>query len=188
LEQVKIALVVSELWRILPGLPPYGPLVTNFSPNGRGGHSEGFVVEISPSPLQSWVGNFQRGDGSLDKVIQHPDDRHVIVVAGGQGYIIDALSRELTCLLESGVSSMLIISDQRQVVVSDDIRLQLVGSQGLIWSTRRIAWDGIQELRLDGDFIRGQAWNVIDDCWDDFAVDLETGSVAGGAYAEDWPE
>jgi len=183
-----MALVVSQLWRILPGLPPYGSVATNFSPNERGCHSEGFVVEISPSPLQSWVANFQRGGGSLDRVIEHPDDRHLIVVAGGQGYVIDPSSCELTCLLGWRVSSLLIISDRRQVVISDDIRLQLVGSQGLVWSTRRIGWDGIQELSHDGDCIRGQAWKVIDDCWVDFTVDLETGRAAGGAYAEDLPD
>src|SRR6185312_14109421 len=90
----KMAGVITDTWQILAGLPAYGALAISFSPDGHGGHSEGLVVEFSPPASPSWVGNFQRGGGRLDSVIQHPDDRHVIVIAGGQGYVIDPISRE----------------------------------------------------------------------------------------------
>jgi hypothetical protein len=36
----------------------------------------------------SWVGNFERGATRYNSVLAHPDGRQVVIVAGGEGYII----------------------------------------------------------------------------------------------------
>jgi hypothetical protein len=57
-----------------------------FSLSGQGLHREGLVVSFA-APSGTWVGNFQRGDASLDEVLAHPDGQHVVVVAGGNAYV-----------------------------------------------------------------------------------------------------
>ena len=49
-------------FRVLKGLPPYGPMEKPFPERfGRSG-SEGFVVEFLPEESEKWVGNFEPGD------------------------------------------------------------------------------------------------------------------------------
>ena len=50
--------------------------------------------------------------------------------------------------------------------------------------TRRISWDGIWNLRVEQDRLKGQAWNPFDDSESPFSVDLKTGDVEGGSYTE----
>lgn len=75
--------------RALPGLPPYGELPLRFSAHGVGTHSEGFVVEFQTSTDRNWVGNFVRGLNKFDWIGSHPNGREALVIAGGQGYLID---------------------------------------------------------------------------------------------------
>jgi hypothetical protein len=79
----------------LEGLPPYGDLPQQFSATGLGMHREGYVVQFRPETLDEWVGNFQRGLGSLEGVYEHPDPSLLVVVAGGQGYVLDLGTRSL---------------------------------------------------------------------------------------------
>lgn len=81
-------------WEILNGLPAYGPMAEPFTATGKGTHSEGLVVKFKNS-TESWVGNFQRGFSSLDKVLQHPNGHLVVVVAGGTAYVVDPRTRSL---------------------------------------------------------------------------------------------
>src|SRR2546428_180401 len=82
-------------FRVLPGLPATGAWAEQFSETGSGKHSEGFVVEFFPEMNPSWVGNFQPGLTSYNAVLQLPSGRLVIVVAGGQAYVIDPDERSL---------------------------------------------------------------------------------------------
>ena len=82
-------------FHVLPGLPPYGPLAlpVPFSATGMGTHKEGFVVEFLPGESASWVGNFQRGLSKFDLVVNEPGSNRLIVVAGGEAYLVDPLTR-----------------------------------------------------------------------------------------------
>src|SRR5258705_1026244 len=84
-----------ERYKVLEGLPPYGDLPQPFSETGMGTHREGLVVQFSPDAAPVWVGNFQRGMGSLEGVFNHPNQALLFAVAGGQAYVIEVNSREL---------------------------------------------------------------------------------------------
>ena len=82
--------VAVEKFKILAGLPVYGDLPEQFSATGIGMHREGFVVQFFPSEkIASWIGNFQRGLNFFDEAFEHPDGSSVVVVAGGECYIVD---------------------------------------------------------------------------------------------------
>src|SRR5262245_27211515 len=67
----------------LPGLPPYGPREPSVASNTARAWSFAF------GPRQNWVGNFHGGHGRAESVVDHPDKRRVVVLASGQGYVID---------------------------------------------------------------------------------------------------
>src|SRR5215213_4990454 len=76
-------------FHVLPGLPPYGPTPRPFPAAwGRLGR-EGLVVEFEGTGTDVWMGNFVRGDGRLSSVLPHPDGRRVLVIAGGDLWVVD---------------------------------------------------------------------------------------------------
>ena len=55
------------------------------------------------------------------------------------------------------------------------------------WQTRRLSWDGLRNLALDGDDLIGEAYDPTDQSWHAFSVDLSTGEAQGGSYGRGAP-
>ena len=167
----------SGLFEVLPGLPGVGPIPEPFSATGQGTHSEGFVVRFHPHTSESWVGNFQRGEGSLDGVFLHPDGRTVIVVSRGQAYHIDPKNRAM--LRHFGCCITGIVQDVSRglLVFADWTKLWAFDRTGQRWVSERIAIDGIRNLRIEPDSIGGEAFDPSGDKWYQFSVSLETGKM-----------
>ena len=168
--------------RILPGLPPYAPLTTAFPPEWGTVGSEGVVVEFT-SGTGTWVGNFQPGLEGLQFIDLHPDNQHVVVVADGDLWVVDADQRVAERLLPA-IKEALVVSDPDGWVFSrQGLALARLGPSGLIWHTRRLSWDGFDQLRIVGSELKGLAWSL-DDQWYAFTVDLRTGKSTGGSYGD----
>jgi hypothetical protein len=169
-----------DQFRVLPGLPAYGPWPEQFSASGAGTHREGYVVEFFPDSPESWVGNFQPGGSSYSEIVPYPGGSSVAVIAGGQGYLIQPVTRSLRRTFGGYICSTLQLDD----LLITDSRVCLEGwdRDGQRWHTRRISWDGIRDLRVDGGKVKGEAWSPLDDTWKPFTVDLKTGVAEGGAY------
>lgn len=171
-------------FRILPGLPADGPPPKQFTYGDKRTHSEGVVVEFSPPSTASWVGNFQRGIGSYSGAVTHPNAHDVIVVAGGEGYVVDPQTAALKATFGGGICGLW-MADSRLVILDDSgIRFSALAEHGWRWHTQRVSWDGFDNVTLDRERLLGQAWNAIDQCWQPFSIDLATGTVEGGAYIE----
>lgn len=140
--------VVPE-FEVLPGLPPYGPLAVAFSATGQGTQREGFVVRFFPNEGESWVGNFQPGMTSLSTVEPHPDGQRVIVISGGQGYVIDLNYRNAVQYIGGQYECILRAGDL--LILSTPIDIEAVGPEGQRWKTRRISWAGLEELEVRTD-------------------------------------
>lgn len=170
-------------WEILDGLPVYGPMAEPFSATGEGTHREGFVVRFSPS-TGSWIGNFQRGFSSLNVVLAHPDARHVVVVAGGTAYIVEPDSHALVSHFGALIEEIVSVPEIGFVLFGNGLWFEALGPKGKVWRSRRISWDGMRNLVLAGEVIRGDAWapEGPDGAWYPFELEVMTGAVRGGAY------
>jgi hypothetical protein len=152
-----------EKFTILKGLPPYGDPPEQFTSTGQGTHKEGFVVEFHPVNLSKWVGNFQRGLGNYDCVLEHPDPNFITVVAGGDGLFL----KEKSLIIFNNMVDLIILDHRKKLL-----------------KTERISWDGIQGLRLDGDYIVGKSWDPMRNKWIPFKVCLNNLDVTGGSYSD----
>jgi hypothetical protein len=170
------------LFKQLPGLPGEGSMPVQFSSTGRGTHREGFVVEFHPDSSKSWVGNFQPGSSTFSTILLHPDGKSVIVISSGQGYCVDADSKELLSEFGGSLTGFIAIPGYSMLVLSDDIYLHALLPSGFAWQTKRISWDGIQKLALSADTIVGEAYDAMSDTWMPFSVSLDNGRVNGGAF------
>ena len=172
-----------EKFKILAGLPAYGDLPKQFSSTGMGTHREGFVVQFLPSKNPAWIGNFQRGLRSLDEALEHPDGSSVMVVAGGECYVVDVENRKLKEVFGGMFESIISVPNKNIVIFGSPIDFEAHGVSGRSWQSRRISWDGIRNLNLEGDTLTGEAWNL-NDVWTPFSLDVNTGVHKGGANVD----
>jgi len=103
-------------------------------------HREGFVVEFRHAS-GDWVGNFQRGGTGFDAALPHPDGQSVIIVAGGEGYVIAPSSRTQTTVFGGDITNV-VFNGPEQVVLSTFTDFLAFDANGEQWRTRRLSWDG----------------------------------------------
>ena len=168
---------------IQEGLPPYGPAALPFPESGQSAFREGLVIRFSGTTGDSWIGNFQRGfpDG-FDFVVDHPDGRHVIIIAGGTGYIVDPGLRRQTHLFGGGVDFAQDVQGLGLVVFSDGVSFGAIDAGGTRWRSEQVSWDGIRNIVVDDATLRAEAWSPIPDRWHPFELNLLTGATSGAIY------
>jgi hypothetical protein len=128
------------------------------------------------------MGNFQPGMTDYSAVFPHADGVSLIVIAGGQAYVIYPAERRLVTVFGGDFDVALTVPALSTLVFGNGVRLEAWDRSGLRWQTRRISWDGMRELRIEDGKIKGEAWSPLDDCEYPFSVDLATGAVEGGSY------
>lgn len=98
--------------------------------------------------------------------------------------MIDPNLQRLVQTFGGGIDSALAVPGFNMTIFSDGLHLEAWGAVATQWRTRRLSWDGIWDLHVDQNWLRGYAWDAIDDREQPFSVDLGTGDVEGGAYRE----
>lgn len=168
-------------FRILEGLPATGDLPTQFSATGIGMHSEGLVAKFwSESSDESWIGNFQRGLNLFDQAVQHPNLVDIIIVAGGDVYVVNPERRTLQDNFGGDFETITAVPDQSLFIFGTSIDFVAVGSKGRAWRSARIALDGIRSMKLENGMLTGEAY-TLEDQWTPFSLDVASGEFTGGA-------
>jgi hypothetical protein len=130
----------------------------------------------------TWAGNLKPGLGGLDDVRRHPNGRGVLVASKGNLWQVDPIERTAQELAPA-VFAVWKVAD-RLVYDNQGLWFLCLGSSGWLWQTRRISWDGFDQIDVGERQITGQAWSPVQDRWLPFSVDLQTGAVEGGSYIE----
>jgi hypothetical protein len=76
------------------------------------------------------------------------------------------------------VASFTHIPERRALLFDETLYLSLVATVRVQWRTKRLSWDGIRNLSIAGDFVRGEGWRY-DETWHQFTVSLDTGIFKG---------
>ena len=170
--------------RALSALPVEGAPAIGFSATGRGLHSEGFAVAVTTTDGSHWTGNFVRGMTRFDFAAAHPNSRSMIVIAGGQGYIVDPESRTVSEYFGAAITGAFAHPSRNWLVLNDQgVGFLALGESGWVWASRRISHDGFKDLAIVGTALKGNAWEP-GDSWIPFELDLDTGEHFGGSYIE----
>jgi hypothetical protein len=138
-------------------------------------------VQFSVGSGATWVGNFQLGMTKFIGSFEHPDRSHVVVVSGGEVYVVDPANRSAQ-ELGGMVVSVIPVGDSEGLLLVEVLWLTYLDQSGFKWRTRRLSWDGIRNLSVQDGVVTGQGWRY-DNTWHDFKVALESGATEGGAYA-----
>lgn len=112
-----------------------------------------------------------------------PDPEQICAVAGGYAYLanINAPGQctqlplrpvvEVRAALDSG----LLLFAGFQTIIG-------WGTNGQVWETPRLSWDGLRITEATGEKLLGSGWDLLADEEVPFRVDLRTGAASGGGY------
>jgi hypothetical protein len=180
-------MTTEKQYESLDGLPPYGPMyVSVTAESDEPFFSEGFVLRLFKSDGTSWVANFRPGWTKYSKVFDFPTHRTVVVIAGGQGYIMSpddekpkhTFGLTLTDVLQTDNGS-LVCANNTDIIFLDN-------STGQLWRSERISWDGIKEMKISGDILYGKSYDPTNSIqeWSDFSINLTTKEITGGTWRD----
>jgi hypothetical protein len=68
------------------------------------------------------------------------------------------------------------------VLSRQGIAFARLGPSGILWHTRRLSFDGFDQIQIDQRELKGLAWSPLDNTWCPFSLDLKTGRSSGGSY------
>ena len=166
---------------LLSGLPAYGPLATPFPAEwGRSGR-EGTVVEFKMDD-QAWVGNFKPGLGDFELAQVHPNNQDAIVIAGGDLWVVNPVQRTGSILLTAIDAAIEVKKPNGWLLSRQGLAIARFGPKGLYWHTKRLSWDGFDQLTLVDDELTGLAWDPMNNRWIPFCAHIRSGRSTGGSF------
>jgi len=178
---------MNKRYEILDGLPAYGEMAIPIVDEDEVFVSEGYVVKFYKDDGSTWIANFPQGLGSLSFVKEIPNNNSILVVAGGDGYLMNPNSTKPIQEFNYFADEMIENDDGRLILASLTDIIFLDQNAEIEWETGRISWDGIKDLKLDGNILTGYAYDVgmydennDDNAWVKFTIDLETKKIEGG--------
>lgn len=177
-------MTTEKRYEILNSLPAYGPMYISVTHIDEPFYSEGFVVRFYKSDGTNWVANFQLGWTNFSKVFDFPEHKLVIVVAGGQGYVMSP--ENVTPKSTFGLTiSNAHQTDNRSLVFVTNVNIMVLdNANGEFWHSERISWDGIKIVKLLDNIIYGLAYDPTNSIqeWSEFSINLKTKEITGGTW------
>lgn len=162
--------------------------VHDFSTRAASHPRDWTAIEFRAPESLPWIGRFDKGLGGLNATVRHPNGTDVVVIASGSAWLVRVRDRHAEEIEPAVFRAWRLTEPERLVLSCQDIAFLCLGRNGPIWKTDRISFDGFRDLRVDGDFITGKAWQPsIEDEWVSFRVSLADGRLAGGAWGR-WKE
>lgn len=128
-----------------------------------------------------WVGNFRPGHGRESGAYLELGRCFVLIVAGGAGYCIDAVRKELVREIGSGIEKVWFQPELAAFVIANGLRFEAFGAERTLWRSRRVSWDGMRGIDRSGLILTGEGYDPIDEKWIPFWLNLENGEALGGA-------
>lgn len=170
--------MAKSSFEILDHLPAYGPM---WIPIGNSKlTSDGFVVRFNKDDGSSWVGNFDLGHGTINLVQELSFDNLLLVIAQGQGYIINPNCEK--CIKSFGCSfEKIITDDSNRIILVDSTDITVIESTGELWVSDRISYWGVEVEMVKKSIIYGQVFTMEDEAIK-FTLNLESKRVTGGYF------
>lgn len=168
--------------KILSSIPISGSIrEKHFNANGECSWVK-FETDNTP-----WVGVFGRGiSPSVNAVSQFFESGRFFVLAGGQGYIVDAGLE--TCVHKTKddyYQSLVSVPDRCLMIVCDYSHIEFYDSEKLVWQSDRVALDGIRLNSADRQNVYGHLWQI--EGWYSFKLNLDTREFAQSNFVSpDW--
>lgn len=173
----------QKSYKILESLPSNGPIYISVTENNENYVSEGFPVRFFRNNGTNWVANFKPGWTNLNQVYEIENQTNLIVIAGGTFYLINPENEKPLDVFGVGFERAF-KSDRNQIILQNQTDLTVIEKNGEYWTTERISYDGIKELKIKENIVSGLTYvpTSDDDLWLEFTLNLENRKVSGGSF------
>ncbi len=146
---------------------------------------DGLILQLIPHSSEPWVGVFAFGQtatkGVKTGLYTHPDPDTLFVTVQGDGYLVNvdnpAVWEEVGI---TPICEVIPIPRKSLLVIANYTEMYALGPDGVVWQTDRLAWSELSITEVSDDFIAGQTWDIRDEDFISFQVDLSTGEHTGG--------
>jgi hypothetical protein len=171
---------VQELGE-LPGTGKFAvPVIFYPPPKSRSEH-DGLWLKVSDAKGRAWIGVFAFGYSSppaFSRIVSSPDPNCVCVISNGGAYLVKADEPKVWEQIPlNPVLDVRSIPEHNLLVFSDFTRLAAYGSNGLVWRSPRVCWDGLKIVSVTRSTIEGTGHDPTNSVTHEsrFVVDLKTG-------------
>ena|SRR5438270_4088775 len=163
---------------IVAGAPRPGERVLHFATDTAVSDEPPLILRIGIGD-RSWVGSFPRGITEYTTVQLMPDGAHLLVVARGAGYVVEAVTRSLA--REAGKDIMDVLLDEEAgllILDRGDVYFEAFGWSGPLWKTGRVGSGAFRNLEFGDGAVSGETQHGSEGEWTAFSVDVGTGEVS----------
>lgn len=166
----------------LPGLPGTGPLPLHYYRDQPTPWREGFVIRFSNERGDTWVGNFQGGDGyygGIEPEIESwPEASQFVLIVAGACYLVSTTEIGRCVCHQSTAAGLLFNESRSRLFVADCHDIYSYDRRGKVaWRRRELAADGIVLYRCIAGILEGEACqDPTEDVWRPFRISERDGA------------
>ena len=121
-------------------------------------------VKFTDDNFEEWCGVFGGGLNSSSVVTCSSEAPRAFVISTGQGYFVDIDSRSVIRKTRSNqLASAVFIPHSNRVVACDWTNIYLLGTDGSVWDSGRVSYDGIEFTEICDEHVAGRVNDLSDE-------------------------
>lgn len=137
----------------------------------------GLILEIFPDIKNNWYACFKSGYSEFSGVYQHPNAEDLIVIANGQGYVVNPENQQLLEAFGGNITEVFEFFDAYIILFQDSSGLISYNETGLIWQNKKLPFGETRKLEIDREILMGEVRISLDRGWEDFWLSAKTGEI-----------
>ena len=143
-------------------------------------YSEGTLIRFYKSNGESFVANFPN-KSKLEAEVYSLKEKLLILISGFAFVVNSETDDEIVCI-GRGVEHLLKYKDC--YVLGTFTHIIFLKQDGEIFTSKRISWDGLKDLKIDNNVLTGLAYDPTNSNqpWSPFILNLVTKEIQGGTY------
>jgi hypothetical protein len=142
------------------------------------------LLHVTPAHGEPWIGAFEGGMGDWSQVDYGPTQRQLLVVVNGAAHIVEVENPAIYHPIHlMPVTQLARVPDLDILLLADWWRIAAYGPEGHLWTTDRIALDGLTIQEASEQVITGVSLGPTGFPDLPFSVETQSGHVSGGHSA-----
>jgi hypothetical protein len=117
-------------------------------------------LRFKPAGLTEWSARFYAGGGRLTGWYQLKDPLRALVLAGGRGFVGQVIGHRRWVTLDASLILDVGLVEGTDILVATPVEVRRFDIDGRrMWRSRRLAYDGIEFVEIEGDTVLCSCWN-----------------------------
>jgi hypothetical protein len=160
---------------------PYGAADVRFVGDDVTALAPSYGIVVTTLNDLRWQGEVFGGRDTLNRIVSGPDSEHLVLVAGGVGYVVPVDTPEDYAVVPvRPVADVVVVRDSGLVICVGLTKIAAVGAGGtVLWVSPQVTADGIASVRVTSSLIVVTGWDAPLNRQVETTLDLQSGEVTG---------